>query len=66
MSEIVTLRDVRQAVGCIAGIRRWCAENDVDFRRLARDGIPVAEVENWDDALVQRAVKIAKERADGR
>lgn len=66
MSDLITLRDVRTAVGCTKGIRRWCRENGVDFRRLAKQGIPVAEVEDWQDGHVQRAVKIAKERVDGR
>lgn len=62
MSQRVTIHDVRAAGFCLAGVRRHCEVLNVDFRLLVKEGIPIEEAERVDDALVQRAVEIARAR----
>lgn len=63
---VVTINHCREAGWCVAGIRRYCADNGLDFRRLVREGLPVEEVEGRECALIGRAIEIAKkERANG-
>lgn len=62
MSAMVTIDDCRAAGYCVSGVRRHCAAVGIDFRELVKVGIPVEDVENIEDAAVQRIVLKAKER----
>lgn len=63
MSDLVTIHHCRKAGLCVSGVRRHCALIGVDFRRLVKDGIPLAEVEDMEDAMVQRIISIARQEA---
>lgn len=65
MSCRVKVEHMRRAGWCLSGVRRWCRANEIDFARLVREGVPVEEVEHRQDALIQRAVRLAKESEDG-
>lgn len=66
---VITMRHVRAAkiagagVLCVSGVRAWCASHGVDYRRLVREGLPLAEVEHLDDAFAQRVKAIAMQEA---
>lgn len=57
---VITINHCRKAGWCVSGVRRFCAQNNLDFRRLVREGVPVEEVEGIDCALIAKAVEIAK------
>ena len=59
----VTMDTVRKSGHCFAGVRETCKIHGIDVRRLAREGIPISEVEDIDDAYVQQMVNIAKKGA---
>lgn len=65
----VTMRHARAAridgagVQCASGITAWAQRYGVDLRRLAREGLPIEEVERIDDAFAQRAAALAREEA---
>lgn len=50
-------------VTCAPGITAWAQRHDVDLRQLAREGLPIEEVERIDDAFAQRAAAIARAEA---
>lgn len=58
----VTITDVRAAGFCLSGARRHCADLGLDFRALVREGLPVADLEQIDDALVRGCLDAARER----
>jgi hypothetical protein len=56
---IITAADVRAAGYCLhIGARRWCSRHGVDFRRLMREGIPVAELGHINDVMLSRILEI--------
>lgn len=60
-SEVITADDVRAAGFCLhVGARRWCAANGIDFRRLMREGIMLAEVAHIDDDLLRRVLEVKR------
>ena len=59
MSEVVTLRDCREAGYCLSGILEWLRRRGIEKRRLM-DGIPVEEAEKIDDAMVARVVRYVR------
>lgn len=65
---VVRMRHARAAGLCARGVRGWFAQHDPALiRRFCRDGLPVAEVEAFGDALSLRAAAQArKEAGDGR
>ena len=59
----ITADDIRAAGYCLhTGARRWCAQHGVDFRRLMREGIPVAELAHIDDAMLRRILEVKRGR----
>lgn len=66
----VTMQHARAArldgkpVACAPSIRAWCALHGVDLHQLAREGLPIAEVEAINDAFAQRAAQLAREEAE--
>lgn len=60
MTDRVTISDVRAAGYCLRGARRHCETLGVDFRRLVREGIPISEIEDMDDAVVQAVLRRAR------
>lgn len=64
MSIRVTATDCQTLGICMSGVRRGCAANGIDFRRLVREGIPVEEIEHVSDPTVQRVIEQAKSRGN--
>lgn len=61
--EKVTIQDCRDAGFCIAnGVRPMCGALGLDFRKLVKEGLPLADIEKIDDVKVRRAVEIARRR----
>lgn len=60
MSDRVTIHHCRKAGFCLTGVRRHCATVGLDFRQLVKEGLPVADLENINDAAIMRCVEIAK------
>lgn len=58
----VHVRHIRALGLClIPGVRDWCAANEIDFRRLIKEGIPLSEAETVDDDFAKRVVQKAIE-----
>ena len=67
MSDVVTITHCRRAGWCMRGVRTYCDHNDLDFRRLLREGLPVEDLLKAPDAHVLRAVAVAREdQSNGR
>ncbi len=61
---IITITDARR-VFCSAGIRRWAAKNNIDFRSFVKNGISLEQLRMFnDDGLIDQVVK-AKEDSNG-
>ena len=59
--EVITAADIKSAGYCLhIGARRWCAAHGIDFRRLMREGIPVADVAHIDDAMLALILEIKR------
>ena len=56
---IITLQHARKLKYCNRGIRAFCARHEIDFNRFRKDGIPVDELENIDDAMLRAVIKEA-------
>lgn len=63
---IITSRELMRYGFCFEGQKRWLEAKGIDVRDFVRDGLPLSVVEGFDDALAQKAAKIAKERRSGR
>lgn len=61
MSDRVKMKHVREAEICATGLRGFCQPNGIDMRKLAREGIPISELEKYDDANLSRVIQIARE-----
>lgn len=58
---IVRSKHLRAAGFClIPGVRDWCKQHNVDFRRLMKEGIPASELEATGDLFAKKAVEQAK------
>lgn len=63
---IITANDVHLAGHCIVpGLRGWCADNNLDFRKFIREGYSVKEFLATGDELAARVVRLKGER-DGK
>jgi len=61
---IVTLADMHATPDtCHDGGRRFCKEHGLDWRAFQRSGLPVSQVEGYDDAIVQAIIATARRRA---
>lgn len=61
---IVTLADMHATPDtCHDGGRRFCKEHGLDWRTFQRHGLPVSQVEGYDDAIVQAIIATARRRA---
>jgi hypothetical protein len=58
--EIITMSDIRDAGFCASGLREFCAKNEVDMRRLVREGIPASEVEHIQDANLRHVLNVKR------
>lgn len=61
---MVTLEDVRSLGYCSRGLRAFFAENSLDWNEFRERGLPAVVIEAVDDAMAQRAARIARERAE--
>lgn len=68
MQGKLTISDVRSAGFCVRGVRRHYESLNLDdalpFREALREGIPFEFLDNIDDAQVQKALKIARDRQE--
>lgn len=58
----ISIGDIQRSGYCVRGARRWCRDNGVDFRRLVKEGLPISELEQFDDEIVR--IVIAKKKAE--
>jgi hypothetical protein len=69
MSLQVTMHHVRavslsgQRVLCAHGIRTWCERHDIDLRMFLKEGLPIEQFEQIDDAFAQRLVALVRAEA---
>lgn len=61
--DTLTIADAHRAGYCIKGIREWHSSNGRDFRDFVRNGIPMKEAEQIDDAFVQHLVRLKRGKA---
>lgn len=59
----VTMAHIRQLRYCAHGARAWCARYGLDFRVLAREGLPASEVAATGDAFGLAAAELARKEA---
>lgn len=63
MTDIMVLPCDLAPVGlCLAGARRWCSSNNVDFKQFVNEGIPVSVLRATGCPLAERACQAAEER----
>lgn len=63
---VVTIKDGLDVGLCLSGQRRFCRANGIDFRELARQGIPVERLEGIEDVHMDRMIAKAEERERSR
>ena len=51
-------------VACAPGVRAWCALHGIDLRKLADEGLPIAQIEAIPDAFAKRAAAAARAEAE--
>lgn len=56
----LTIADAHKAGYCIKGIREWHENTGRDFRDFVRNGVPMSEAEQLDDAVVQHLIRIKR------
>lgn len=61
----MTFADCRNAGYCRKGCRRRCAELGLDFKVLVREGFPVEQMAQLDDAEIIRTLVITRARIAG-
>lgn len=59
---VLTIQDCRSCGFCVKGVKSKCPEIGIDFKRLVKEGIPVAELEHIEDHHLQAALEKARER----
>ena len=62
----VTLRDAKMSGYCISGVRWWAAENGIDFKDWAKNGLSARVMEALNDGQADIVVREARERRRGR
>lgn len=63
---IITTDDVIKAGHCIVpGLRDWCRDHDVDFRKFVKEGYPASVLLEKGDGMAVRVIELRKQR-DGR
>ena len=45
---------------CVPGTRAFFEKHGLDFRDFMRNGIPIEEVEQFDDVMVRRVIEVAR------
>ena len=59
----VTVRDVRAARYCLAGVRPWFRRHGLDWQDFLARGIDAATLRATGDALVDPVIRAAEERS---
>jgi hypothetical protein len=62
MNDRVTMKDIRAAGMCAAGVRAFCERHNLDYYTLRKEGIPLTTVENLGDALALKVVEVIRGR----
>lgn len=57
---IVRLSHFKACGYCGRGIRAWFARHGLDYSEFLRDGIDASILESKDDAMVNKAVEVAR------
>lgn len=61
----ITIEDIRAAGHCVLGARDWFRQHGLSFAEFLRDGADAEVLLATGDALAERVVTRARERADG-
>jgi len=59
----VTIRDLRDARYCLAGVRPWFRRHGLDWQEFLDHGIAAEQLRATGDALVEPVIRIAEMRA---
>ena len=62
MTDKLTIHDIRHAGYCTLGSKRFATRLGLDGRKLVKEGLPISELEHFDDVNVKRCIAVAKER----
>lgn len=58
---IVRMRHLRACGFCIVpGVRDWCKQHEIDFKKFVKEGMPASELEKLNDLFANRAVEQAR------
>lgn len=63
---VVTIKDGLDIGLCLAGQRRFCRANGIDFRELAKQGIPAERLVGIEDVHMDKMIARAEERERGK
>lgn len=58
----VTIRDLRDARYCLAGVRPWFRRHGLDWQDFLAHGIEVDRLRTTGDAMVEPVIRIAETR----
>lgn len=58
--DVVTIADVRKAGYCVKGSREAARLRGIDFRDFLKNGIPVKDLEDKDDAMIQHILRVKR------
>lgn len=59
---IVGMRDVRAAMMCASGARRFFQKNNLDWKKFLEQGIPATELSVLNDAMANKVIEVARGR----
>jgi flavoprotein len=65
INQNMTIADCRNAGYCVRGCKKRCAELGLDFKVFMREGFPVEQMAQLDDAEIVRTLVITRARIAG-
>ena len=57
----IYINDVRRFGYCVRGIKKFCAMHNIDFKNFVKNGIDIAEIEDIDDAMLNKLIAKLKQ-----
>lgn len=61
---LVTMSHIRELGYCASGLRRWCAQHDIDIREFS-SGIPSERLKAMGDGFALKAAELAEREQHG-
>ena len=58
----VTVKDIRASGHCVTGLKDFCGKHGLSLEQLVREGIPVSDLDQIDDANLKLVLDKVKER----